>query len=135
MKIIKANEDYLETRNVICPFCGSELEITDDDLDGDVLKCPVCKDEFHVDEDKDFSANPPKYPRDFFDFTNGVDVNNNKIQEWIDDCVNHLRNNKSDTYSFVSSGNTFVFSFKSEGDNEIVTIVAKKYSEGVSRLN
>ena len=35
----------------------------------------------------------PKYPYEFYDFSNGVDVSENEINKWIKKGLTYLRNN------------------------------------------
>lgn len=52
--------------------------------------------------------NLPKYPEDFFDFGKGVNISDDKINEWIAQLIDELEK-EPDCYCLArSTGNTYV---------------------------
>lgn len=70
-----------------------------------------------------------------------VNINNNKIENWINECVQsvkqQLENGIESPYSFCASGDTMVICFYSQDAQEVfddnnyfLVIVAKNYEQG-----
>ena len=64
-----------------------------------------------------------------------VSVDNNRIENWINECVQsvkqQLENGIESPYSFCASGDTMVICFYSQDDNNYFSIiVAKNYEQG-----
>lgn len=134
MKVIKHNKDSYP-RRVICSDCGSELEYEDSDvLTGpfgcDIISCPVCRTTINVERcAPTLTIQNIKYPRDFSDMAEGaVDIPNEKIQEWMQECLVSLAEDPDSLsgYTFITSGNSIVFAFKFEDAYQVY--VAKNYS-------
>ena len=76
-----------------------------------------------------------------------VNINNNKIENWINECVQsvkqQLENGIESPYSFCASGDTIVICFFSQDvqdnvfddDNYFSVIVAKNYEQGDFFIN
>lgn len=75
----------------------------------------------------------PKYPKDFYDFSNGVDVDDKTINKWIKRCVEELEKEPECNYYYISSGNTLVCVFRNcEEDYGKYTVqVSKNYHDGI----
>lgn len=67
----------------------------------------------------------PSYPEDFYDSSNGVDISNEEINRWIQECIQAI--NEGEESYFISSGNTKVSAFKLEDGYEVN--VSKGYQE------
>lgn len=67
-----------------------------------------------------------RYPESFFDFKDGVDIPNQKINEWIHDAIRKMRETGSDNCS-TSSGNTLITVFREEGGYFVT--VTKNYMD------
>lgn len=50
----------------------------------------------------------PEYPQDFSDFSNGVNISDKEINEWISEGINTLEQNLKQSSAGCSSGNTKV---------------------------
>lgn len=48
------------------------------------------------------------YPEEFYDYTNGLNISNEIINEWIKDCIDRLESNIENNHALISSGNTMV---------------------------
>jgi len=75
----------------------------------------------------------PKYPIDFYDFSNGVDVDDKTINKWIKRCIKELEKEPESNYYYISSGNTLVCVFRnSEEDYGKYTVqVSKNYHKRI----
>ena len=73
----------------------------------------------------------PVYPDDFYDFTDGVNIDNATINEWIKQCIDNLEENSEDTYWSIESGNTFVIVFRGSKENgtKYEITVSKKHAD------
>lgn len=69
------------------------------------------------------------YPNSFHDFSNGVDISNDRINKWIDDLLANADDLKIGEYVSRSSGNTKVVIYKMEDGLEVNVI--KAYSESM----
>ena len=141
MRIIENN--YTGDRNntehdVVCPYCKSKLTYYDADLrdryEGAYVVCPCCCSDIDIDGIP--TIDTIQYPKDFYTY-NGKSVKDYEINEWIKECLDNLDNDTD--YSFMASGDTIVFAFKSDEDLPAATVVvAKKYQEAdvkISRKN
>lgn len=133
IEIVKRNQDYKE---IDCPRCHVKLRYTDDDTErlynerGFV--CPSCG-HFVIAE----FIKPFKFPESFLltsENTGAVKMSDDEIQQYVDDCVNCLRERKNEgikeDYTMSGSGNTIVFGFLD--DDGISVYVAQNYYETFS---
>jgi hypothetical protein len=72
--------------------------------------------------------NSPKYPSDFFDFTDGVDIPEEEINQWIAEMIQKLRDNPDWPYTGTSTGNTCVLVSRDGDGNNFEVMVTKSYS-------
>lgn len=151
MKVLKDNfnttihEAIKETnhypRKHICDNCSSELEYEESDLKMGVLgcmnlKCPLCGYNNLI-EDNEHNVTLTKdnveFPVHFFHTSKedgAVDVCNNEyVKKCIKESINNLRRNKNEFYHFTGTGNTMVFVFRFDGDEEYNIIVTNNYYE------
>ena len=70
---------------------------------------------------------PVKDKNYWFDYSNGVDLEDDAIQEMVDDVIKRLTEEKDGAFAFSSTGNTFVIAMAI--DDEITVIVSKNYKE------
>lgn len=137
MRIIEDNQkDKKQEYEIICPHCKSKLAYTFDDVvSNEWIYCGVCGEQITIWEDD--TPTEVKYPQDFHSYANAVKVKDSETNEWIKKCVSDL--DKDTDYSFMASGNTIIFAFKSDEDVPAATVVvAKKYQETdvkISRKN
>ena len=138
MRIIENTQREKEQEyEIVCPHCKSKLAYCTADVrscyEQTYIICPCCHRKIHVDD------TPTKitYPQDFHSYANAVKVKDSETNEWIKKCVSDL--DKDTDYSFMASGDTIVFAFKSDEDVPSATVVvAKKYQEAdvkISRKN
>ncbi len=130
VEIVKAKQDYKE---IDCPFCHAKLRYTDEDIEQAYnergIVCPACE-QFIAME----FVRPFKFPDSFWlssTDTGAVKMSNVEIQQFVDDCVRYLREQKGEgaKEDFVMSGtgNTMVFGFLD--DDGISVYVAQNYYE------
>lgn len=99
------------------------------------VKCPCCNNELILSDyniqfkgDLTLNSNNISYPKHFYHFGDGVDVNNSVINNWIQDALKYLEENDSDYYT-TGSGNSLVVVLRVTGDDSYNIYVAKNYSE------
>lgn len=64
---------------------------------------------------------------DFFSFEDGVDVDDERVQEWVNENVQYLLDNPEENFSYTQGGNTLVMVTRSE--DEIHVWVSKSHME------
>lgn len=143
MKIIKDNYNLQvqEEYDVVCEHCGSELTIEQYDIEYrefglPYAKCLCCENYIDLSECYDIKGitlteSNIEFPTHFYHFAepDAVDINDDKIKEWIQQVVHYLRNNPSEFSAFVGSGNSMVFAFNMKDDEEYSIVVTKDYYE------
>jgi hypothetical protein len=70
--------------------------------------------------------------KDFFSFEDGVRVDNETVQNWVNECVQDLLDNPEYQYSYRHSGNTLVIATKNQ--EEIHVFVSKSHMESTIPL-
>ena len=148
MRIIKNNYNAHTEYERDCPRCNSKFAFSFGDLKMDsvtlshYVECPCCGfsiplNSEKVDDEETPTINTVQYPKDFFSYADSVSIKDAETNEWIKKCVRDL--DKDTDYSFMASGDTIVFAFKSDEDVPAATVVvAKKYQETdvkISRKN
>lgn len=149
MKVLKDNFNTIQEnikeknpypRKLTCDMCSSELEYEESDLKmGELgcmhLKCPLCG-YSNLIEDNEHSIKLTKdnvyFPDHFFHTSseNGaVDVCKNEyIKKCINESIDYLRRNKDESsYHFLGTGNTMVFVFRFDGDEDYFVVVTNDY--------
>ncbi|MCM3387211.1 hypothetical protein M3649_03580 [Ureibacillus chungkukjangi] len=71
----------------------------------------------------------PNYPEDFYDFKEGVDIDNKTINEWIKKCINKLEEDKECSSYSTSSGNTYVRVFRCSEGLKYEVLVSKSHAK------
>lgn len=144
MRIIEDHyQDEQQEHEVTCPHCKSKLaytfnDITHSEFGDEWIYCGVCGEEiFLSDSDKTPTIETIQYPKDFYSFANAVPIKDNEINKWVEKCINDL--DKDTDFSYIASGDTIVFAYKSDKDlPSAAVVVAKKYQETdvkISRKN
>lgn len=121
-----------EKRPIIttCPNCQYTISYTEDEVervtnDGEGILCPNCDEPIVVKHIEPFT-----FPDTFYHFggKETAVLNNNRVQELVNVVKRKLQEElKVGDYTFTSTGDTKVFGFKFEDEDEI--IVAKNYWE------
>ena len=73
-----------------------------------------------------------KWKEDFRSFKDGVDVSDEEIQKWINECVSEMQKNSLMNYVRHQSGNTLVIAIRTNNGHsydDIDIFVSKNYSE------
>ena len=109
-----------------CHNCFNDIVYFDEDVYmGDYgleIECPVCHDLILV---KKIAQN--KYPEAFCDFSGGFHLSDERVQEYVDQCVDSLIKNDMD-YTFTGTGDTMVFATW-EDEDAVNVVVTQNYKE------
>lgn len=93
-----------------------------------MLRCPVCHNKFEIDDNK-FTC---QYPQTFFDFSDGVDISNERINEQIRNMIQSLaKSDEANDYRMSATGNTCVMVFRYDYDKAYEIVVTKNYQSTV----
>ena len=118
-----------QTHECECPNCKSRIGYSCDEEyfegDGKGIDCPCCGDFIILKRMK-----PNKWPDAFWSFGNNktsVHIEDDTVQEWVDQCIERLRDDKDIQYTYIASGDTFVMADRDE--NDIVVRVFINYYE------
>lgn len=123
--------EVIEKRPIIttCPNCHYTISYTEDEVervDNESMGviCPQCKGVIETEHVKSFT-----FPKTFSHFGEGKDVRHltdEEVQSYVDIVKRKLEQElKVGDYTFTGTGDTIVFGFKFEDEDEI--IVAKNY--------
>ena len=139
MKILKKCGGETEKTfpmKVTCEFCSSELEIEESDLHEGYMGsmyivCPVCGKNSYVDDidTPPITADTIKFPEHFHYFGDGVDINNEEIQEWIKKAIKWFRENPENFSYSTGTGNTRIHVENFSGDEAYCVVVSKDFYE------
>ena len=132
LKIINNNSNQVK-----CEECGSIIEYSHEDLiyvaGGLGFICPKCQNEIFIE---------PKveYPNTFFDFSDGVKISDEKVNKWVREAIEFLKENKTENVIALGSGDTTVIGIREEdtvADEEdwVEIYVAKAYKSQSVNLN
>ena len=65
--------------------------------------------------------------KDFFSFEDGVDIENERVQKWVNELVQYLLDNPEEKFSYNQCGNTLVMCTRNE--IEIHILVSRSHME------
>ena len=128
-------------RNIVCEKCFSELEYDKSDITIGVLgaghvKCCLCGFNNMLDDDEEgiiLTKDNVEYPTHFLQIskeTGAKDVCNNEfIKECIQEAIDNFRKNKDEFVYYIGKGNTMVYVFRYNGDEEYNVVVTNNYYE------
>ena len=111
-----------ETNKVECG-CGAVLQYDEKDIEDGYIVCPCCGEAIKVRKEL-------KFPKDYCSFKDGVNLSNKDINKFVKDGIKYLRNNPIDDSYYSGTGNTMIFVFRNDGDEEFEIFVCKDYYEG-----
>lgn len=105
-----------------CPCCGEHLILCDYDA--------------NIKGDVELTSDNIKYP-DYFDtdHRNAVEIDGEKITEWIKRGIDFLRKNPDQQCYFTSSGDTTVHIYSMCGDEEFLIDVGKNNDTAYIQFN
>ena len=69
----------------------------------------------------------PVYPDGFFDFSDGVDISDVQINQWLEEARTNLEYADAGEFAYICSGNTLVIVLKHE--DEYRYVVTKAYAD------
>ena len=129
----KANSEDKYPMVITCNNCGSDFEIEHDDtyigtLGCRYVKCPCCDYSNMVDDDGiQLTKDNLKFPDHYFWFGDGVVLSNKETDEYVRRCIEALRKSKNKNFYAArgGSGDTHVFVFRYDGDEEYFVYVGK----------
>lgn len=143
MKILKNNyneEPVVEAkplfpRIICCNKCSSELEYDKQDLTEGLygahyITCPLCGEKvYDYEYEGNITVTPSnvKFPTHFYSFKDGVNVSNERIQQYIQEGIQYLRNDPKEFVYNVSTGNMLIVIFRQEEEHTYNVIVSKDY--------
>lgn len=140
MKIIKNNiTNEKETNSnfpikAMCEHCGSEIELEERDVEVGVLGlyefvCPCCSKTSCVDDGIELTSENLEFPKHYYNFSYGKNVSNEKINQYVKECIDVLRNSDEEDFYYIRTGNVYVGVRRFDGDEEFCITVAKGYYE------
>lgn len=136
IKVIGKKVDEPRVYNLICEGCRAELEYAyEDTYEGYAglryIKCPECGCEIISEhfEGVDLNSSSVEFPKHFYHFVDGVDIQDAEIQDWVRRCLKQAEeSNEPYGYFFhTGTGNSVVILMGYEDEYNI--IVAKDYYE------
>lgn len=152
MKVLKNNYNKVSAhiseiniepypRIIECDECGSELEYEKSDMEVGVygamhVKCPLCGYDNMLDGnecDITLTKDNIEFPIHFHHTskeTGAVDTCNNKfVKECIRKGIDYFRENKDEFVHYTGTGNTIVYIFRYDDDEEYNVVVTDNYYE------
>lgn len=115
-----------------CEMCGSVLEAETGDtyigaLGCRYVKCPCCGAENMLDDGIVLTKDNLLFPEHYFSFRDGVKLTNKMVDKCVKNCIEALRNSTDKNFyaTRTGSGDTHVFVFKYDGDEEYYVYVGK----------
>ena len=115
-----------------CERCGSVLEAETGDtyigaLGCRYVKCPCCGEENMLDDGITLTKDNLSFPKHYFSFKNGVKLSNKEVNKYVKECIEALRNSTDKNFyaTQTGTGDTHVFVFKYDGDEEYFVYVGK----------
>lgn len=121
-------------RVVTCDNCKSDIEINYSDTHIGILgcrcfKCPCCGDEsvLYDEEGIKLTLDNLKFPDHYYCFADGVKLTNKVIDTYVKECITALRESPDKNFYATRSGtgDTHVFVFRYDGDEEYIVYVGK----------
>lgn len=70
----------------------------------------------------------PQYPYDYFDFSDGVDVDTPTIDKYVKDAIDYLMANPDESSYEITTGNTIILA-TTDGHGLIDVTVSKCYQQ------
>lgn len=148
MKVLKDNYNVMkdleekEPESIItcCDDCGSELEVSPEDMYVGWLGtmhciCPCCGEETMVEQAKGITLTKDnlEFPTHFLRTNSSLryvkEVKNEEIERQIRDAIEYLRKHKDNDLKYVSYGDLFVIVFRYKGDENYFVLVTKDFYE------
>ena len=135
IKVVNKKKEEPKIYRQVCEECGTELEFEySDTYEGALslrfIKCPECGQELAVEDvdDEKLTSKNIEFPKHFFE-PKGTEVTNEKIQNWVRECLKFAETSDEPAGYFVvqMSGNTAVILLVWEDEYQI--IVTKDYYE------
>lgn len=132
MRVVSKIEKKYPKR-IKCNNCGSELEYEKEDIYEDFvscyIKCPICKEKIILDNidrsDIILNENNLNFPVHYFHNKNSVKISDKEINCHVRNCIKILKENPELNYDFVGTGDTMIFVFKENEDEEYYIYIGK----------
>ena len=131
--------DVLSDMKIInCPHCDSVIAYKNCDIKYGALgvpfiTCPCCGDNFDLGNEEPIvlTRDNVRFPEHYYKFDNddddGVKVTDKQVDAYVRQCIDTFRNAASNNFNAlrIGGGDTEVFVFKYDGDEEYVVYVGK----------
>ena len=97
------------------------------------ITCPCCGEETYSDELADYfqlTKDNVEFPTHYYSFSDGVYIDDDTVNKLVKECIEKFdHNDENDWCRFTGSGDTMVFVFKLDEDEEYDVYVCKNYYE------
>lgn len=117
-----------------CEHCDSIIGIEPSDIHIGVyaakyITCPCCGEESFYSEGEKLTRDNFSFPLHFnFSKTKrSVHVKDSEIEKYIKKGIDYFRNNKSENFYYVATGDSIVFVIRYSGDEDYFVVVSDKY--------
>lgn len=135
IRVINKKAEEPKIYNTTCDECGTEIEYEKSDtyigaLGGREFICPTCGETVFVEEPEgiDLDSSNIEFPTHFMKPSNKtIDIEDERIQEWVQQCLKKIEDNPENGFYISGSGNTVVIALDFKGERDVY--VAKKYWE------
>ena len=124
-------------KRIKCDNCQAELEYDKDDVfigewGMKYIHCPCCEENIPVSEDRYM---PITWPTTFQHTSkeNAVEIDGERVSDYVEEIKKKLMSSEPGDYTMISTGDCFVFGYKTEEEIEI--IVTKDYYSDFIDLN
>ena len=124
-------------KRIRCEKCNAELEYNKDDVfigewGMKYIHFPCCEENILVSEDRYM---PITWPTTFCHTNkeNAVEIDDERVSDYVAEIKKNLMSRESGDYNIISTGDCFVFGYKTEEEIEI--IVTKDYYSDFIELN
>lgn len=135
IRVLNRDVEEPKVYKTTCDDCGAELEYSYEDTHEGYagmrcITCPMCGYEIMSEyfDGVELNSSNVEFPKHFYRF-NGVDIDNERIQEWIRKCLKEAEESDEQYGYFLhaGTGNSAVILMAYEDEYNI--IVAKNYYE------
>ena len=138
-----SDDDQLKGKQTRCEKCNALFEHLKEDIETGAFGCAYviclnCGYKIYLDEEagKTLTRKNIKFPKDFTDHGEGINIDDIEINEWVKKCLKILKKNKKGYGVSVETGmgNTMVFVRKYE-DEYRVWVTKDYYETSIPRKN
>ncbi len=129
------NKQENNDKEVICWMCNKKFYINNcterkyGELGLPYINCCYCNEEIYLEDEEGLKidATNLEFPKHFFKFGNGVEIDDANTEKWTREALEYLIRNPDAGFTHLGSGDTVVVGLQYQ--DEIDIIVGKKYFE------